>query len=177
VSAIAITDLKPGTVLVVRSPGFPGSLIRLGAALRGKPNLSNHVAIYVKTDARGTRWCLEGRPSGFGWEDARRYLADRNTLANTAQPMDDGQRKLICDQARAMVGTGYDWEAIAADAANDLGFTWEPVWHGQVAGQVVCSAGACYAYDQAKVPRPPGNARTDQPEDWDSWILDKGWAK
>ena len=174
---IAAADLKPGTVLVVRSAGWAGAAIRFGAALRGKPNLSNHVAVYVKTDARGTHWCLEGRPSGFGWEDARRYLADPHTLTNAAQPIGDDQRAAIAAGVTAMIGTGYDWEAIAADGASDLGFTWEPTWHGQVAGQVVCSAGACYAYDKAKVPRPPGNARTDQPEDWDTWILDRGWAK
>jgi len=54
--------LRPGTVLVTRSGGFAGTMIRFGAALRGKPNLQNHVAVAHHTDVHGTLWCIEGRP-------------------------------------------------------------------------------------------------------------------
>jgi hypothetical protein len=179
--AVDLATLKPGNVLATRSTGggWGSRLIRLGAALRDRPNLSNHIAIYHHQDAKGTHWVMEGRPAGFGWEDARRYLADPNTLANTTQPITDPQRTAICHAIEGMEGTGYDWQAIAADAAHDLGFTWQPTWPTKnglvVAGQVVCSAAACYAYDKASVPRPPGNPRTDQPEAWDTWIIGQGW--
>jgi hypothetical protein len=179
---IDIKLLKPGNVLVTRSEdgGWGSKLIRLGAALRDRPNLHNHVAIFHHTDANGTPWVMEGRPAGFGWEDARRYVGNDYTMTNTGQPLTDPQRAAICAAIEGMEGTGYDWTAIAADAAHDLGFTWQPTWPTAnglvVCGQAVCSAAACYAYDKAGVPRPPGNPRTDQPEDWTTWITTRGWT-
>ena len=47
---------------------------------------------------------------------------------------------------------------------------------GQVAGQVVCSSAAAYAYGKAQVAHPSGN-RGCQPADWDQWILRRAWEK
>lgn len=58
--------VQPGDVLVTRSGGWQARLIRLGAALRDKPNLSSHVAVVHHTDVKGTLWVLEGRPGGAG---------------------------------------------------------------------------------------------------------------
>ena len=97
-------------------------------------------------------------------------------LRRFAQPKTPDQRVKVCEQMVSLLETGYDWDAIAADAADDLGFDWSPAWgKGQVPGHVVCSSLACYAYDEAGLKRPPGNARTDQPADWDEWIISKGW--
>jgi hypothetical protein len=169
--------VKPGTVLCTRSKGAAGWWIRFGAALRGKPNLSNHVAVAHHTDASGTLWVIEGRPGGVGWRDATAYLADKWTITNAAQPVTDPQRATIATQMEALLGTAYDWESIAADALSDLGMTlpgWDARWNGQVAGQVVCSSAAAYAYGKAHVPHPSGN-RGCQPSDWTQWILTRGW--
>jgi len=151
--------------------------IRVGAAVANKPNLSNHVAIVHHTDAHGVLWVIEGRPGGVGWRAARDYAGSKWTLSNTAQPKTPAQRKTVCDTALLLIGTGYDWEAIAADAAADVHLDWAPTWHGTVPGHVVCSSLACYAYDKAGLARPPGNPRTDQPADWDDWILTNGWER
>jgi hypothetical protein len=167
--------VQPGDVLVTRSPGFGGRMIRFGAGLLGKPNLSNHVAVVHHVDAQGVTWCLEGRPGGVGWRDARDYLRDKNTISNNSQPKTDEQRANVCKTMEMLIATGYDWEAIAADAADDLGFSWKPTWNGTVPGHVVCSSSACYAYDKNSLKRPPGNVRTDQPADWDTFILTQAW--
>src|SRR6266567_4733272 len=98
------TDLKPGDVLVVRTKARWGWLIRLGAALSGKPNLQDHVAIVHHQDANGTLWCIAGSPGGVAWQDARHYLASPWTMTNAAQPKADAQRYAICDGAIAMIG-------------------------------------------------------------------------
>ena len=103
---------QPGTVLVTRSGGFAATMIRLGAALRGRPNLGNHVAVAHHTDAAGTLWVIEGRPGGTGWRDATAYLASAWTLTNTAQPLTTGQGLAIAKQMEALIGTAYAWDAI-----------------------------------------------------------------
>ena len=144
--------VEPGTVLVTRSGGFAAFMIRLGAALRGRPNLGNHVAVAHHTDAKGTLWVIEGKPGGVGWRDATAYLTSTWTLTNVTQPVTDAQRAAICTHMEALLGTAYDWQSIAADALSDLGMTlpgWDAEWNGQVAGQVVCS--------------PPPRTRTARP--------------
>lgn len=44
----------PGDVLAVRTSGRPAWWIRLGAALKDEPNLSNHIAVAHHTDKAGT---------------------------------------------------------------------------------------------------------------------------
>jgi hypothetical protein len=176
-----IAPVRPGTILVTRSEGgilTGGWWIRLGAAIQGKPNLANHVAVAHHTDKAGTLWCLEGKPGGVGWRDARGYLASRWTMTNAEQPLDDGQRVVICETMEAMLGTEYDWQSIVADGAADLGMRlpgWDARWKGEVAGQVVCSSAAAYAYAKAHAPHPPGD-RGCQPADWSQWILTRAWA-
>lgn len=174
-----MTDIRPGTVLCVRSSGFAGFMIRFGAAIRNKPNLQNHVAVAHHTDEHGTLWCIEGRPGGVGWRDATTYTQSPWTLMNTEQPFTDVQGAAIAKQMEALLGTKYDWDAIAADALSDLGMRlpgWDSKWQGLVAGQVVCSSAAAYAYGKAQVPHPVGD-RGCQPSAWTEWILTKEWEK
>jgi hypothetical protein len=160
-------------VLCVRTSGFAAAAIRLGAALRGKPDISNHVAVVHHTDTEGTTWVIEGRPGGVGWRDAADYLASRQTLTNAAQPKTAEQRKLITRAMEAMLGKAYDWDAIANDGLEDL-HLWAP-YAGQVHGETVCSALAAYGYDMGRTPRPKGQERLVQPGDWDEFIITRGW--
>jgi cell wall-associated NlpC family hydrolase len=168
-----ITEIQPGDVLAVRSKGFAVFMIRFGAALLGKPDLSNHIAVVHHTDSSGVVWCIEGRPGGVGWRDASDYLNSPHTLTNRHQPKTDTQRAVVAKAVEAMLGTPYDWAAIVADGAADLHLdtAWLPV-NGVVHGHTVCSALACYAYDKAGLKRPAGSEREDQPADWDAFILD-----
>ena len=169
---------EPGTILVTRSKGFGGWWIRFGAAIRNRPNLGNHVAVVHHRDQQGTLWCIEGRPGGVGWRDAKGYLASRWTHSNAAQPLTAAQRLEICKAMEALLGTEYDWQSIAADAATDLGMHlpgWDQKWKdGEVAGHVVCSSAAAYGYAKAHAPHPPGD-RGVQPADWTAWIITRGW--
>ena len=168
---------EPGTVLVTRSGGFAAFMIRLGAALRGRPNLQNHVAVVHHTDAKGTLWCIEGRPGGVGERDATAYMKSTWTLTNVTQPLTDAQRAAICGHMEALLGSAYGWDAIAADALDDLGMTlpgWDATFKGEVAGHLVCSSLAAYAYAKAGVPHPPGGRRC-QPSAWSEWVLRRAW--
>jgi hypothetical protein len=173
-----VAQILPGTVLVVRSAGFAGWWIRFGAALRGHPNLQNHVAVVHHADPAGTLWCIEGRPGGVGWRDATAYLASRWTISNSGQPLTPVQRGGICKVMEALLGTPYDWQAIVADGAASLGWKlpgWDAKWtDGQVAGHVVCSSAAAYAYHAAKAAHPGGD-RGCLPAGWTQWIITRGW--
>jgi hypothetical protein len=172
--------LKPGMVLCTRSKGVGGWWIRFGAAIRNRPNLQNHVAVVHHTDEQGTIWCLEGRPGGVGWKDAKGYLNDRWTISNADQPLTAEQGAAIAAAMEAIVGSAYDWSAIASDALSDLGMRlpgFDTKWKdGEVNGQYVCSSAAAYAYGKAHVPHPPGDKGT-QPAHWTEWIMTRAWAK
>jgi hypothetical protein len=175
-----VTDIhthQPGDLLVTRSEGFAGAAIRLGAALRGEPNLCNHVAVIHHTDAKGTTWCLEGRPGGVGWRDARDYLRSPWTVSNWGQPKTAAQRNTVIITTLAMIGKPYDWQAIADDAFKALGMPLNEAWNltdGTVPGHVVCSSLAAYAYAKAGLGHPAGD-RLVSPGDWLQLIISSGW--
>lgn len=171
--------VRPGDVLCTRSGGWQGWLIRFGAALRDQPSLSNHIAVAHHTDAHGTLWAVEGRPGGAGWVDARNYRASSWTVTNAEQPKTDAQRQAVCDVMVTMVGTEYDYAAILADSVACLGWQlpgWDPSWHGQVPGMVVCSSLAAYGYTKGGL-RCPAGEREVTPGMWDAWVLTKGWLR
>jgi hypothetical protein len=116
-----VSALQPGDLLFTRSSqGAFGRLIRAGAALADKPNLDNHVAIFHHWDPEGTPWVIEGRPGGVGWRDARDYLKSPWTMNNVLQPKTAVQREVVCDIAVKLLGTPYDWNAIAHPPGDRL---------------------------------------------------------
>jgi hypothetical protein len=171
--------IEPGDLIVTRGNGWGSFLIRLGAALRDRPNLINHVAIVHHTDAKGVTWCIEGRPGGVGWRQASDYLKSPYTISNAAQPKTLAQRKDVCAGAVAMLGTPYDWEAIAQDAAGAFGL--DDVWQlkfgkaGSVPGHVVCSSLAAYLYASCELQHPAGD-REVTPADWLALWIERGWV-
>lgn len=170
----------PGIVLVTRGGGRASFMIRLGAAFRDKPNLGNHVAVAHHTDKDGTPWGLEGRPGGVGWVDLRKYIDSPWTVTNAEQPIDPRVRSTIAKKMEAMIGTEYDWNAIAADAFESLHIRalFKQNWKGQGApGHVVCSSFAAYLYHAADLPAPLGDARYVTPGDWGQFIVVRGWGK
>ena len=178
-----MTQVQPGDILAVRSPGWGPRLIRFGAAVREllsgdpEPNLDNHIAVAHHTDQAGTLWVLEGRPGGVGWRDARDYLRSPWTVTNIGQPKTTAQRNTVCQGAVALIGSPYDWQAIAADAAGAFGLAdvWHPAWAaGHVPGHVVCSSLAAYLYSKAGLACPPGG-REVTPSDWLDLILTHHW--
>jgi hypothetical protein len=154
-----------------------GRLIRIGAAITDHPNLVNHVAIVHHTDKHGTTWCLEGRPGGVGWRDARDYLRSPWTITNSGQPKTTPQRESVQSYATAMIGTAYDWEAIAGDALDSFGIplkdAWQPGPHG-VPGHVVCSSLAAYVYAKTGLAHPAGD-RLVTPADWQQFLIENRW--
>jgi hypothetical protein len=172
---------QPGDIFAVRSPGKAAGLIRFGAAVRElvtdqpEPNLDNHIAVMHHTDKAGTLWVLEGRPGGVGWREANDYLQSPWTVSNVGQPKTAAQRKQICGITESMIGTAYDWAAIAEDGA--LAFGLKDIWtekaSGPVPAHIVCSSLAAYAYGKAGVPAPPGpgDYRHVSPADWVAFII------
>jgi hypothetical protein len=76
-----------------------------------------------------------------------------------------------------MLGTPYDWDAIAADAAGAFGLrdVWGMKWtDGQVPGHVVCSSLAAYLYQHCGLACPPGD-RTVSPADWLKLLITNHW--
>lgn len=168
------TQLAAGDVLAVRSNGWQAALIRFGAAMRGQPNIANHIAVVSHQDAQGRWWCIEGKPGGVGWAQASSYLASPWTLNNCVQPGRNGPARLaVAAEAKQMLGTAYDWQAIADDTLRAFGMKdlWAGSWHGQAPGHVVCSSYAAFLYERAGWDHPATPDRDTTPADWVSFIL------
>lgn len=177
-------DVKPGDVVLVRTNGIVGAVIRLGAALLDRPNVHNHVAIVHHLDAAGVLWGIEGRPGGVGWVDMAQYLADPYSLSNNGQPKTDDQRSKVAEAAYSMLKVPYDWSAIATDALKALRLDrlWQVKDYGEaVPGQVVCSSLADYIYARVGLASPGltdgDGVRFTTPADWDAFIDTKAWLK
>lgn len=175
--------VSPGDVVAVRNTGYAAMAIRFGAALLGKPNLSNHIAVVHHTitnpDGSTTLWGIEGKPGGVGWIDMTGYLESKWTLSNAEQPKTLDQRAHICAVMEAMLGTDYDWEAIVGDAFEALRL---PILFGEhwaktgTPGHVVCSSVAAYAYLESGAKHPNlKNERRCMPGDWNEFIITRGW--
>jgi len=170
--------LQPADLLIVRTGGFAADMIRLGAALSNKPNISNHVAIFHHWDDNGVPWALEGRPGGVGWQDARPYIASHWTLTNCGQQVSGGSRADACARAVRMLGTRYDWKEIGGDALEDLHVRlWDqPMPHGLAPGEVVCSSFAAWLYEQEGWAHPDtGDEGFCTPADWDRFVMTSGY--
>lgn len=169
--------LKPGDVLAVRGAGWPAEIIRVGEELSGKPGLDNHVA--VMHHWRGdVPWGLEGKPGGVGWADLRAYAASPYTLNNCAQPgRADAMRTQVAAEAQDMLGTPYDWQAIADDAlrAFRMDDLFSKTVNGTVPGHVVCSSYAAFLYQLCGWDHPSVPDRECEPADWAALITERGW--
>lgn len=177
----------PADILAVRTSSAFGRWIRFGSALRDQPNLANHIVIVDHLDSSGILWGIEGRPGGVGWVDCAVYLQSPYTISNTKQYISPTRRDHITATCRAMIGTEYDWPAIAADALTDLHLpaVWadREKWGPQSPGHVVCSSLAAWAYYHNEVDGPfdvPASGVSGgvlkelpliQPSDWVDWII------
>lgn len=169
--------LKPGDVLAVRGDGLAAGLIRVGEELTGKPGLENHVAIFHHWTG-DVPWGLEGKPGGVGWADLRGYAASPYTLDNCAQPgRTDAVRAQVAAEAQHMLGTAYDWAAIADDTlrAFRMDDLFGQTVNGVVPGHVVCSSYAAFLYDLYGWDRPGVPDRDCEPADWAALIMARGW--
>jgi cell wall-associated NlpC family hydrolase len=178
-------DIRPGDVLCTRNEnGKAAKVIRFGAALLGKPNVVNHVAIYMGVSEDGKDRVIEANPGGVGWKDAHAYMRDNWTMDNREQPKTLEQREQIIEAAKAMLGTPYDWFGIGQNAmeairAPDLyrSDAWKDV---DTPEQVVCSSLADWVYGEVGLANPGKTDHGDRittPGDWAEFILAKAWEK
>ena len=176
-----MSDLHPGDVVLTRSKGWVGWIIRFGAALLDRPNTRNHVIVVHHRDAHGTLWGIEGRPGGVGWVDMTTVLRDRLTSSNAPQPKTPAQRAAVCEAVESVLQRPYDWGAIGRAAAESLRLDrlWGDRDHadGAVPGALICSALADWAYETAGLSNPGAGQRTryTTPADWDLFIQSRGW--
>jgi hypothetical protein len=169
--------LRPGDVLAVRTPGLAGQVIRIGEELSGKPGLDNHIAVCHHW-LDGIPWGLEGKPGGVGWADLRLYLASPFTVNNCGQPgRSDASRATVAADAEHMIGTAYDWDAIADDTlrAFHMRDLFASTWRGAVPGHTVCSSFAAFLYERAGWDHPQVAGRDCEPADWTAWIMERGY--
>lgn len=178
----------PGNVIVVRTESTFAKIIRFGAGWAGLPTEDNHVAIFTHLDPRGVPMGIEGRPGGTGWVDLRKYFNGplaRYTHTNWKQPLSASDRLAVVDFSKAMLGTHYDWDAIAQDAIDDIVHRelllrmLDEAWRhgGTYPEAVVCSSLAAFAYDYRKLKSPSAKLgdRRVQPADWEKFIKDNGF--
>jgi hypothetical protein len=172
--------LLPGDIVAVRGTGWQAAAIRLGAALLGRPNTVNHVAGFDHYDSGGVPWGLEGRPGGVGEADMRPYVSGRYTVNNLLQPQRPlNERAEMMQDAKAMLGTRYDWLAILGDGFDDLHVKlWNSQWpHGLRPGEVVCSSFYAYLYEKYGWDHPDlGRERYCQPADWAAFCIENGYS-
>lgn len=174
----------PGDVLLTRGSAWTSRLIRFGAALLGRPNISNHCIVFHHFDELGVPWGIEARAEGVGWIDLTRTLKSRWLLSNADQPKTPADRAFICAAVEAAIGTPYDWGAIAADALQALRI--DHLWRakefpedGRLPYGTVCSALADWAYERVGLENPGGNGATrlTTPADWDAFVITRAWEQ
>ena len=169
--------LKPGDVLAVRGAGWEAEVIRVGEELSGKPGLDNHVAVMHHWQG-DVPWGLEGKPGGVGWADMRRYVASEYTVNNCGQPgRTDAVRAQVAAEAEHLIGTRYDWLAIAdatlrAFRMDDL---FSSTVNGTVPGHIVCSSYAAFLYKLYGWDHPNVPDRDCEPGDWTAFAMDHGY--
>jgi hypothetical protein len=182
---IDVAKLKPATVLVMTGgASLTDEAIEIGAVLDGEP-AAQHVAVVHHLDkAHNVLWGIEGRPGGVGWVDCAKYVGHPLTIANTSQPIPDATRYAIAVLMEAMLGTPYDWLAIAEDGGDVFRrqFGLDGIWHekidGKLPGHIVCSSLAAYGYDSKKMAAPrPDDYRHVTPADWSEFIIQHGYGR
>ncbi|TDH56703.1 hypothetical protein E2F47_06120 [Mycobacterium eburneum] len=177
---------RPGDVLAVASDNsLFAKLIRLGARLQGKPDIAGHVVIITHQDPKTGAWMgVQGQPGGVGPVDVTRYLKDRRTRSNNAQPRDSSKLAVFLAAANKAAGIPYDWVAIGADACDALGLdavadALDAVWDWPTVGMpnhVVCSSLAAALYRLAGWQHPyDGDERNCTPADWWVWSNTQAW--
>jgi hypothetical protein len=181
----------PGDVLAVwTGSGLAENLIRIGAALGGKPAVANHVIIVTHQDQLGRWMGIQGQPGGVGPVDCTRFLSDPRTRSNHDEPKpnDRGQLTAFLAAAAKSLGLAYDWVAIAEDAlaalhVPDLSRAIDHLWRwpthdNLLPGHVVCSSLAAMLYDLPEVSwaHPDINGeRRCEPCDWWTWSNAQSW--
>lgn len=175
---MTLPPVQPGDILAVRTPPtIWGALIRIGAALAGKPNLDDHIVVVTQVQD-GVTLGVEGAPGGVRRVDVARYDGPY-VFSNVRQPKTQAQRAQVAELAQAMLGTPYDWVGIADDTLQALHLERRRVDDDYPAdkapGHVVCSSLAAWIYGRVGLDHPTGPARWTTPGDWTEWMLANGW--
>jgi hypothetical protein len=173
--------LQPADLLVVRLGGIWSEVIRLGEHMAGLPDDDNHVAVMHHCDGE-VPWGLEGRPGGVGWVDLRGYLKTPRLVNNCGQPgRDQAARYKVAEQAKTMIGTAYDWQAIGDDVLRAFRMPQLFARHftaGKSAGAVICSSLAEFLYETAGWDHPVSpHDRDIEPADWEAFSQLHGYNR
>lgn len=165
---------QPGDVLAIQSEA--SWFMRLIQA--AERSQFSHTAIVSHTDDAGVLWCIEGRPGGIGWVRAERYRG--RSLSNALQPKTADQRVQVAREARALLGTPYDWQMYADVVRDRLRKLWgrarQPQWAaGKDPDVLVCSSFADFVYERVGLTSPEAD-RYCTPADWASLWLRQDWA-
>jgi hypothetical protein len=179
-----VSDPQPGDVLLTRGSAWTSKNIRFRAALLDKPNTHNHVIVFTHYDGLGIPQGIEARAEGAGWLDLRGTLKSRWLASNADQPKTPAQRELVVEAAKTVVGTKYDWSAIAAEGLQALHINafWQhelpDYTTGRLPTSLICSALADWAYAKAGLDNPGGNTRTrlTTPADWAEFVTLRQWT-
>lgn len=171
-----MTPVEPGDLVVVDA----GKSFLMRWIQRGSRSEFSHVLVAHHIDDQGTFWGLEGRPGGVGWVRLDVYAG--RGLSNAGQAKSAEQRRVVCEQAVALLGTPYDWRAYGPITVNELTLLWRrdrygPQWRkGQAPEVVVCSSFVDYLYELVGL-RSPEADRWCTPADWARLWQRHDWAR
>lgn len=182
--------LRPGDVIVTRSPGWMGRMIRIGAAMLDVPSTHNHVILAHHIDDLGHWQGIEARGDGIGWRDLDRLMDNQWAISTANMPRDDSTLPLLLTLAEDMVGkVAYDYRGIAWDALTAVGINRQWQWvefpetdyskDGRLPAYTVCSAAWDWGYEQAHWPNPGGALQTRRttPGNWSQFALTEAWRR
>lgn len=165
--------LKPGDVLCVATHDLSGWFIRLRSWLQRRPHGQNHVAMFTHLDSEGIPRGLEGRPSGFGWVNLTKYLADPSLVTNAGHTAEFTAvaREAVRLHGITMISIPYDWRAIIQFGLELIGRRFNAAeWpEDGLPAQVECASALDLLYESAGWDNPGGWIRT-RGTDVDDWV-------
>lgn len=193
-TSVDLSTFLPGDVLVVNaskgrgvfSGGWWIKLRNLITGVKSRSRYADHVLVVHHRDSAGNLWGIEGKPSSVGWVDCALYLNHGKLVTdNRLQPKSDEQRAAICKMASEMLGTKYDWVAIADLGVQALNINrlWSKAiarfllkdWNeDEVPGHVICSSFLDVDYEHLGLDSPGGTdgTRFTTPSDWSEFIFE-----
>lgn len=166
-----MTPLKPGDIILTHAPNaWLGRAILIGQSLgTGAPALWGHAMRYIG----------DGQVISQDWHVDQLPLTNwkgQTIRAWSSPAYDEGQRKLLVDNARWTLGRGYDWLGLLGQAFRAVPVVGK--WLSdeiQIPWLSYCSEGICQQERGVNPVFMGGGPCQVSPQDIDTWCSQQGW--